>query len=285
MVKFLKTKVTAEKYQKYYSTFTEPERNSFAQDQEEILLKLINKYWNNKNWRTDLAAKTLAEIKMLYPKFYFDLARHAKKYGWVYYVYMGPAFTENDFFNFVKDYLMRGVVPGSKLKELQKKKENAKELKIRYLRELKPDAFNKFILKIAGRVVWAKPRRKDYQSRSYYHVEKLLREIAKRLFISLEQVRSTPYDILKKALNGKKVDWRASDEIKKHHICLSNDDGTITTLVGREAENFSARQVKREEEDALKLSVTEIEGTTAYAGHARGAVKIVNIPAISLKTK
>ena len=283
LVKFLKAKVLAKNYQRYYMAFTEPEHNSFAQDQEENLLKLVKKYWHNNHWRNDLAMKPLAEIKKLYPKFYLDLVKHANKYGWAYYVYMGPAFTENDFLNFVKDYLNKGIAPGVRLTNLKKKKDIARKLKIKYLKELKPDAINKFILKIAGRVVWAKPRRKDYQSRSYYHVEKLLREIAKRLFISLGQVRSTPYDILGKALNGKKVDWRMSDEIKKHHICLANDDGTVTTLVGKAAENFSARQVKREKENARKMSVTEIKGTTAYAGYASGAVKIINTPGDMVK--
>lgn len=278
LVKFLKSKVSAKNFQRYYMAFTEPESNSFAQDQEESLIKLIKKYWNNKQWRGDVAAKSLVEIKTLYPKFYQDLTRHAKKYGWVYYVYMGPAFTENDFLNFVKDYVNKSTAPDIRLAQLKEKKVSAKKLKVKLLKELKPDAFNRFILKIAGRVVWAKPRRKDYQSRSYYHIEKLLREIARRLYISLEQVRSMPYDILEKALNGKKVDWRIADEIKRYHICLPNDNGTITTLVGKEAENFSLK-IKRAKEDMPNSSLTEIKGTTAYVGRAHGSVKIINLPA------
>ena len=278
LVKFLKEKVQGTDYQKYYSVFTEPENNSFAQDQEEDLLRLMVSFWKDKALRADLKEKPLNFIEANYPRFYSKLSEHTRKYGWVYYVYMGPAFTPSEFLNFIKDYLNKGVEPKGKLAEIQKKKKEVKKLKQAYIKELKPDKFNAFILNIAGRVVWAKPRRKDYQSRSYYHVEKLLEEISHRLSISLEQTRSAPYEILGRALAGEKFDWELADEIKEFHICLPNDDGTVATLVGKEAEEFSKTQIKRIQKGEQELSVKEIKGTTACIGQARGVVKIINVP-------
>lgn len=151
------------------------------------------------------------------------------------------------------------------------------KLKKEYLKELKPEGLDNFILKIVSRVIWAKPRRKDYQSKSYYHIEKLCREIAKRLFISLEQVRSTPIDILEKALNGENIDWSIANNIKNFHVCLPNDDGSVITLIGEEAEEFSKSSIKRNEETQDLSNIKELKGTTACRGKVVGKAKIINL--------
>jgi phosphohistidine swiveling domain-containing protein len=281
--RILKENVSEEKFLDYYSVFTEPEQNSFAQDQEEDLLKLMNRYWENAEWREDIKNKKFDEVKSKYAQFYSDISAHAEKHGWVYYVYMGPAFSEKDFYGFIVDFVGKGVSPEQKLKELKEKREQIASLKKKYLRELNLDGLDAFILEIVGRVVWAKPRRKDYQTKSYYHAEKLCREIAKRLFISLEQVRSAPLDILEKALSGQTVDWSIANKIKNFHLCLPNDDGTVTTLVGDEAEDFSRKFIKRNEMEFDLTEVKELTGSTACVGKVSGRAKIVNVPEDMLK--
>jgi len=276
--RILKEKVSSDKYQAYYSVFTEPEKNSFAQDQEEDLLKLIDIYWSNQEWQKCVKTKTLEETKIFFANFYLDLSKHAAKHGWVYYVYMGPAFTEKEFYEFIVDFVKKGIPPKEKLKEIKERRDKNIKLKKEYLKILNPKGLDEFILKIAGRVVWAKPRRKDYQSKSYYHIEKLSREIGKRLYISLEQVRSSPIDLLENALSGEDVDWTISNEIKNFHVCLPNDDGSITTLVGKEAMDFSEKYIKRNIETQDLSNVKELKGTTACIGKVKGKAKIINLP-------
>lgn len=276
--KFLKDRVSKEKFQDYFSIFTEPSQNSFAQDQEESLLKLAQKFWNNIEWQNDIRNEKPDEVMGKYPDFSSALLQHSQKYAWVYYVYMGPAFTEKEFYQFIIDYVNKGVEPQKKLTELKDRREKILLLKEKYINELKPDKLNEFILRIASKVVWAKPRRKDYQSKSYYHVERLCREIAKRLFISLEQVRSAPIEILEKALNGEVVQWKIANEIRAFHICLPNDDGSMVTLIGTEAEEFSKNWIKRDEVTQDLSEIKELKGSTACVGKAEGKVKIINLP-------
>lgn len=276
--RFLKEKITKEKFQNYYSVFTEPENNSFAQDQEEDLLKLMHLYWDSREWRDDIKNKSLKDIENKYPDFYSNLFWHSKKHAWVYYVYMGPAFSEKDFFGFIVDFISKDITPQQKLNQLKERKKRTAKLKREYLRELNPTGLDNFVLKIAGKIVWAKSRRKDYQSKSYYHMEKLCREIAKRLFISLEQVRSSPFNIIEKALNGENVDWSITNNIKSLHICLPNDDGSITILVGKEAEEFSKNSIKRSGELQDLSDIKELRGSTACMGKTIGRVKIINLP-------
>lgn len=276
--RILKENAPEDKFQDYYSVFTEPEHNSFAQDQEESLLQMLEKYWGDTKLTTGLKTKSLDEIRLEYKDFYSDLSAHTKKYSWVYYVYMGPAFTEKDFLGFVIDYINKGVSPEQKLREFKEKRARVINTKKEYLKSLGLTGIDEFVMKIAGKVVWAKPRRKDYQSKSYYHVEKLCREIAKRLFISLEQVRSAPVEQLEAALKDDTVDLSETNNIKKIHVCLPQADDSVMVLTGKDAEEFSSGRVSRGSDSQDLSKIKELKGSVACPGKVTGRAKIINLP-------
>ena len=264
------------KYDEYYRVFTHPAHNSFSLDQEEDLLHLMGEFYSVPFWKNDVMVLSLDEIKKKYPSFFSKLQLHTKKHCWVYYVYMGPAFTEQHFFDFVKDYLTKGVDPAKKLAELANEKKEIERLKKQYITELKPDAFHHFILEMAGIIVWAKPRRKDYQSKSYYHVEKLLQEIGNRLSLTLDEMRSISPALLEKALLDGHIDHKAIQEIFQLHVCLPQD-GKIVVLTGKEAETFCEEHIQ--EEEKVEVAKTDhLKGACACAGIAKGTVKIINVP-------
>ncbi|MFZ2189609.1 MAG: PEP-utilizing enzyme [Candidatus Magasanikiibacteriota bacterium] len=274
--KFLREKVSETEYIDYYKVFTEPSDNSFAQDQEIDLLKIISKFYNDKNWIEAIKNKSFLEIKNWFPHFYKLLQKHTKKHCWVYYVYSGPAYGESNFLEFIKDYLYRGIIPSKRLKELKESKKELKKTKKKYLKNLKPDKFNSVILNLAGKIVWAKPRRKDFQSKIYYSLEKIQQEIGRRLNLSLNQVRSTPFHMIKNALLGQDVDLNMINEISGFHACLPNDDGTVSVIFGDEAKEF-CKTVKRVEANKLEER-NEIKGTSTFPGKVRGEIKVINNP-------
>ncbi|MHB8830733.1 MAG: PEP-utilizing enzyme [Patescibacteria group bacterium] len=275
----LKAKVPEQDFTKYFSLFTEPAYPSFARDQETDLLKLMAKYYGKAGWIDDMKSKTLDEIKTLHPDFYADLEKHTVKHAWVYYVYMGPAFTEQNFLGFVKEYLHQNVNPTDKLNQMEARYQEIKKSKDEFMAKVELDDFQRAILNLAGKFVWAKPRRKDYQTKSYYHIEKLMREIAKRLSISLEQARSAPWDMLKESLvDGKPIDINILNDIRKFHIVLGNDDGSVSLLRGQEAEDYSAKQIIRESTDLDTQGLKEIKGVCACPGKVKGIVRIINVP-------
>jgi phosphohistidine swiveling domain-containing protein len=276
--RFLKERVPAEKLPEYFSVFTEPERQSFSQDQEEALLTLAADFWSDGQWRDDVRKMSWDGIRAKHPDFAVRLKEHSDRFAWVYYVFTGPAYAEKDFLGFMADYVRRGEEPMRRLAAMREKRERLARQKEAFISELKPEGIDAFILKIAGRVVWTKPRRKDYQSRTYYHAEKLFREISRRLGLTLEQVRSAPVEMIEQGLRGEAVDWSAVDEIRKFHVCLANDDGTVTTLVGRAAEDFVRERVTRSESAQSFSGVTELKGSCACLGQAVGRAKIINLP-------
>ncbi len=277
LIQFLEFALSEEEYQEAFTIFTHPPKNSFAQDQEEDLLTLMQPFYPDKKWVNDTKTLPLTELKIKYPLFFKKLQSHTKKHAWVYYVYAGPAFNEQQFFEFIQDYLHKEINPTEKLAQIKDRKKEIEQKKQAYLKKLKPNPFQKTILGLAGKMVWGKPRRKDYQSKSYYHFERLLREIAQRLSLSLSQARCIPPDLLKNALTTRKIDVGLINKIYTAHACLPNDDGTITILAGKEAKAFTTSSLPDEQHQITKSN--EIKGNCAYSGKIKGTVKIVNIPA------
>ena len=274
--KFLKSKLSSEEYNKAFRIFTEPTFNSFAKDQEIALLELINKFYNYKNWVNDIQNKSLTEIQNIYPKFFNLLNKHVEKFGWVYYVYAGPAYTTKDFIGFIQDYLKKNIDLYKKLKEIKNSQIQTEKSKKQWIKKLKPDSLNLMILNLAGKMVWAKPRRKDLQSLSYYHFEKLQREIGRRLQLSLAQVRSMPIEMIEVGLKGENIDLDKINQIQKYHICLPNDDLSVSILYGKDAKDFVDQNLEIVVEEVKDVST--IKGNCAFPGKVTGIVKVINLP-------
>lgn len=272
---YLKERCDIAEQNEYYAVFTEPIANSFAQDQEEELLKIMAGNYNNKQWIEDIKNQPIDYIEKHYPKFYKDLQKHTDKHTWVYYAYNGPQTKLTDFLQFIKDYLLRDQNPQELLEQINEKKKNISQKKEKFFVKYHPSVKDKKMLHLIGKFVWGKPRRKDYQSKSYYYVRSLQLEFAKRLNLSLDQMRSTPFAMLKMALLEKKeIDNKIINTIKKFHIVAPNDDGTVSILTGQEAEDFN-KQVDRPYRADYK-DTKEISGAVAFLGKAYGVVKIIN---------
>ncbi len=272
---FLASKASGKQYEEYYRVFTSPFQNSFSMDQEEDLLRLMSVYYSNKHWRNDVENEQPQFIEQKYQQFWHDLEAHAVKHGWVYYVYAGPAFDATQFLEFIRNYLIKRVDPKRKLSELSDQKKQTDALRSQYIHDLKPDAFNEMIIRLAGKVVWAKPRRKDYQSHGYYHMEKLMTEIGRRLGLSLRQARSIPPLELQTVLDAGHVDINRLNSLYRMHIVVPHAEGKIELLEGEQAQAFIDTYLPKVSSKKLDKIATII-GNCACAGFARGVVRVIN---------
>ncbi|PIT86216.1 MAG: hypothetical protein COU33_04400 [Candidatus Magasanikbacteria bacterium CG10_big_fil_rev_8_21_14_0_10_43_6] len=262
-------------YQRYFAAFTEPAHDSFAQEQNKALLTLMKKWYEHPGWKQGVMEQFLENIKEAFPDFYIALEAHTQKYAWVYYVYMGPPFTEKDFLGFMVHELEKQVSPAELLVQIEEKQKSVVRIKKEFLKTYTVTEFEAYMLELAGKMVWGKPRRKDYQSRTYYHMEKIQKEIGKRLHLTLMQVRSAPLDMVQAALEGNgEVDEHCINQILKAHVCLPDAEGSVRVLYGKDAEAFMSNEVLVEEEKIGDVS--ELTGTCAKEGRAKGVVKIIN---------
>ena len=265
-----------EEFTTLFAAFTSPEKNSFSQDQEEGILHLFAHY-NNPDFRACVCDNEYTNVASTYPDFARALEKHTKKYQFVYYTYAGPAYGVADFFKLVKDDCIKGVDPKKRLHDIAEKKADYLRIIQDFTERHTFSDFDAFILRFARKMVWAKPRRKDYQSFLYARLEKLHKEIAKRLFLSLGQARTIHPELLENALETGSVDVDELRHIDEYHVCLPSDADGFIFFYGESAKDFVEKYVEKEERVSAK-DVTEITGSTAYQGVARGRVRIVNIP-------
>ncbi|HLD17907.1 MAG TPA: PEP-utilizing enzyme [Patescibacteria group bacterium] len=277
---FLASRLSPEEAARAFAVFTTPLKNSFALDQEDALLELAPRCFSNKACRDVLENHLPNEIPSLLqqsaPEISEALRGHAEKFGWVYYVYAGPAFGEMQFVEFLQDLLHKRIQPEG---ETQRKKEErcrlAEERK-KYLEQLRPDESTKRLLLLVNEYVWAKPRRKDYQSHSYFHMESFFREFSRRFDVSLKHARSATQKQIREALLEGKIDPSVLDRQYKHHL-VSMDERETIVISGNEAKQFSTLHVLQSASEEM-ASVSELSGSTAFPGTATGSVRLINRP-------
>ena len=260
-----------------FKTFTSPIKNSFALDQEMDLLLLADEIFKskeNKKIFLDNAPKDIPKkLKTKDFDSYNKLKEHEKKHGWVYYVYSGPAFGEIQFAEFLKEILNKNTNP---IKERNRRLNERKKLikkRNEYLKLLKPSKKDKTLIELISTYVLSKPSRKDYQSRSYYHLARFYKEISKRLDIPLDLIRSATQEQIYQGLSTANLVAKKLKLQYEHHICYFGD-GKVTTLTGEQAQKFINNNVTKEK---IEIEDSElIMGNTAFPGKVTGIVKVIN---------
>ncbi len=204
-------------------------------------------------------------------KFEKELHEHSEKFGWLMYGYAGPAWKKEDFTEVLKSLLSENVA--SKLASLKQSEKITIEKIAFYEKKLNLSNEEKQFFEIARGFMKAKALRKEAMSFVAYASEPLHREIAKRLQLSMLQVRYLLLPELKTALL--KGEFNESELAKRTEYVVyglfnSGKDEVIAT--GKDAEEFVAL-IKSEK---IASSVNVVTGTCACPGSARGIVKIIN---------
>jgi phosphohistidine swiveling domain-containing protein len=273
--RILHEKLSEEQFADAFGAFTTPTQNTFQRDQEEHLLKLMMDFEKRDGWKEAVMDNDVDRLTESFSDFMCRLHDHAQKHGWVYYVYAGPAYGEKEFLEFIRDYLKKKVVPQEQLDAFGRKREEILEKRENYLAEISPNDFEKTILRLASKVVYGKPRRKDYQSKAYWYCEKLQREIGCRVGLTLQEVRFSPIEMLEASLvDEKPVDKKIISQIMDCYVCVPNGDGTVIVLYGEKAKDFCEDYLITE--DIKEEDVSELKGMCACVGKARGTVRVIN---------
>lgn len=261
-----------------YRILTSPTKDSFSLEQEKALLNLANDLFQDEAIRQILSSNTPQEawfVSQGHPSS-ARITRHAELYGWVYYVYEGPAFQEVQFVEFLQEILNKGISPSVRLEELMAERQCLCEEQKNWIDRLSKNDNERQLLTLASEFVWSKPRRKDYQSKSYFHMEKFYREWARRMGVSLRHARSATIEQIFSGLRGEKIGLDVLESQYQLHS-VTNEDGVPRIRVRAEVEVFIKDMVMQSEEE-VDTRMSELQGSTAYPGKARGKVRIVNAP-------
>lgn len=258
-----------------FSVLTTPEWDSFAKIEEIEMLKVYSLIKSDRKAKKLFARKKPDAIKNglnnLNPRIKKAIYDHFKKWRWAPYDYIGPAYKIDYYLNVWSALLEEKINPNREIKRFEKSFEETREKKKKILKDLKIDKKYRDIFKLATQIVWLKGFRKDVLYHGCYVTDKLLKELGKRVGLSLMQMKFISHSEMK---NFRKFTARELDE-RYENSTIYIRRGRVYIYTGRKAKNFLEKQILEKVEIE---NVEELKGTCACIGNVKGVVKIINTP-------
>lgn len=251
--------VGEEKLNEYLVILTQPTKKSLIQIEREEFLKIAV-----------AAKKSKGRIA---PKILSALKRHYQKYFYVNHMWVGEPFAFEHYEKELRNMLAQRNNPAKLLASEQgafKKNVTARQMLIRKLRvtggwKTLFDAFGDFMI--------TKIYRRFAQIYAVYKMEFVLKEIGRRLGLSLMQVRFMLPQEVRASLLSNKLDRKELMERKKFCVYYA-ERGKDVIFTGLKAEKLAKSAQKVEVGE-----VSELKGQTGCIGKAQGIVKVVIRPA------
>lgn len=263
---------------KYFNIMTSPEAYSQMMKQEIGLLNLAFYAKKDAQLKSLFAGKNdkafLAGLEKTHPKYYTKLKAHHNEFCWLPCIYEGEPWNLEYFISVIAGILQNGPDPENELKKIGEKSKRNEELKQKAFRELKLTKSEAHLFAIAQKILHFKSERKDLYQKTYFQMRHLMEEFARRIGISVKQVRFLLPDELEHALFIKKADTKLLDERFRFSVAISKDNATIV-YTGDEAKRILKEEVKREE---INTEVLELIGQCANPGYAKGKVRQILKP-------
>lgn len=244
-----------------FSTLTNPTKMSLVNQEHIEILELAKKVQEG---RVTLSSQTK------------EIQEHAKKYAFLPFGCEGPAWNAEDIVKHIEEIFQAGVSIDFE-KQIQEHKQQfvEHEKKQDELLALLPlDKKHKHLITVAKDIVFQKGWSKEHQYLSWYTLDFLLREMAKRLFITIQQMRYfLPHEVKQALLSGE----CNVDELNRRYtyglLCIEKDE--VYMISGEKAKEMKS-QMKLKEEQVVDMNITEFFGKTAVPGTATGVVRIIN---------
>lgn len=200
------------------------------------------------------------------------LTAHTKKYVWLEYGLHGQALDQKYFSDQLRKILPQ--VRSGRIARYPEEKKRIAMLQKKLFKEYQIGRPHQNIFRIAQNSLFVRLYSKDSQFHGYYCIEPLLREIGKRIGLTLEQVLFlSPDDFSQALIKGK--DFSKITKQRQKYSLFVCDGGKTGYWHGPEA-----KKIKKKMSFVKKVKnhgVEEIlKGQTAYAGKVKGGVKIIN---------
>jgi len=265
-------------YAEVFSILTTPMSPSFAMKEEIESLKVVRLIKKNGQAKKLFLQKDVKKIEnnldKINKKIKQKIFSHFNKWRWVPYTYMGPDYNLDYYLEIWSGIIRQKIDINKELKRLEIEPERIKNKKRQLESKLKISAADKHLLKIAADIIYLKAYRKDCWFHGCFVAENLYKEIGRRLGLSLNQVWMMGWWEVAPALAKGKFNSEILNERLRFSILYqAGEKGKIYT--GRKAKDF----LKSLTLEKVKIvSVDKLSGTAAYAGRAKGKVRIINLP-------
>jgi phosphohistidine swiveling domain-containing protein len=242
----IKKKLPKEKAEEYFAVLTTPEKDNEGTRELKSMLEMAVKLEKGKD---------ISE----------DIKNHIKEFGWINTRgFIGNEWTEKEIMERVK------TTRDHRLADLKEHAQKIRQATEKILKELNVDKnFREFVAITKGYILY-RTERMDSFVKAGFMAKPLFNEIAKRLKLDFQDIIYLMPDEIKDALKTGKDYSKKIKERKKDFIFIRTGEKSIN-LTGKELENYKEKHLK----EKIKTDITEIKGTMASQGKARGIVKVL----------
>ncbi|MBN1385907.1 hypothetical protein JW968_02905 [Candidatus Woesearchaeota archaeon] len=254
-----------------FSMMTTPTRPSYQQSEDLNLLKISEKIRQNEGMLQIFKSKQpniISKVRRLYPALHKDIEKHHKEFCWLSYMWQGPCRKLDYYYE-----LLIGLANDDCAERAKESNDHMKELEAEQRNILSMfDYKTRRLMEGAKDIVYLKGLRKDVLFLANHSMEKMQKEIMKRIGIVKPDFRLLLHDEIRSALMGADPKPLIKRRRKMHAIDYTEKGTEI--FEGEDSASFiESLKIKTEIKE-----VHELKGMTAYPGEAIGIVKIINIP-------
>ena len=261
-----------------FATLTNPEKKTKGKEQDIHLLELGVKIKQDKTLKKLFENNPEKIVQQLqdFPELKKKLEDHEQEYRWLPCTYENKAY---DLTNFVS--ALSSIVKGNPSRELEEIKTKEKknwENKLIVKKKLRLNREEERLFDTASEMIFFKADRKDIFFQSYYEVRRLIEEIGRRIglrakdtmYLLPEEVKTS---LLENKFNNKEIQQRRKDCV------IYCDNGPIKIISGKEARAY----IKKYAEEEFIPNVSELKGSCANTGYAKGRAKLILAPKDMIK--
>jgi phosphoenolpyruvate synthase/pyruvate phosphate dikinase len=274
--KLLEKKNKSEKFSDYYTLLSSAEKESEVQLEELARLNLIAEILKNKKSQKiikSIKSGDMKKIKIQSLDVYCLIKRHLRDFGWLTYAYSGPTMKVEHLIALIKENLEKGNI-SVQIKEIVNHYNKLPKEKIKIAKSINLSSKLGYLFNVSSELMYIKDYRKGIYQKSYVAMDKVMKEIAKRIGISLKESKYLLIGEIKEALlKNKKAYYQkiVLERLKK--CCYVAKNGKIEVFQGKECNKIIKKyDFSNKIED---IDSKEIKGMVAFKGETRGIVKIV----------
>jgi len=276
---FLEKKGRGQELPKLYSTLSSSEKESEVQTEELARLDILLEVESlpQKHDALELIKQGRAgELKEKYPDLFEKMEEHTKEFGWLPYAYEGPTMGIAYLLEALKDNLSKKETAQEQKGRIVNHFKNIKKEKAEIIKELNIPDNIVYLLRVSSELMFVKDQRKGIYQKSYVAMDPVLEEIAKRLDMSLKEIK---YMVLEEVIdavrNNKASAYKEKVKQRLVECCYVVVDGKINIYEGEEAKQVIEKEIKNVVKEEPVPETDTLKGMTAFSGRAKGTVKIV----------
>ncbi len=262
--------VSAENLNEYFITLTQPTEKSLIFIEQEDLLKIVQEVQKDVEAVELFKTESLQNIfERLSLPLQNLITEHWKKYYYTKHLWVSGEYTVEEYLHQIKDVLLSAESATIILAKQYQELEKAKQKRLALIEQLHIEGQWRTVLDEFGAFMVTKIYRRYAQLLAVHHMSPILKEIARRKFLTEKQVRFLRVPEVKELLLND--NYSEQELLERTKMCVYYAEKNFEHVMIREEASEYMKSVEKE----IDTSITELRGESACIGYAKGVVKII----------